>query len=470
MKRLLRIVGATLCGMFLPNTEAGSQLLTQFPGTDGYVFAIAVDAARNRVYIGGNFTSVGGVSRANLAAIDAATGMVLPWNPGTDGDVYALAMNPSSGVLYVGGEFGRVGGYVRSRAAAVSPAGGTLPSWNPSPNLDVRALHYHNGAVFMGGYFTEIGGSGAVQRLALVHADTGAVEGNFDPNPDGAVFSIHAEGTRVFAGGTFQNIGGSARARLAVVYSTNGNADLSFVANANSGSINALALDGSVLYMGGSSYTQVNGMARRYLGAVSKGSGTLQGWDPNSVPGTGGSVSALVLVGSKVYVGGSFTSIFGQPKSSVAAIDTAGAPLPGASAWTPHLTGGGGGVFDLAVVGSSVFIGGDFAFADGVVRRGFAVFNDSEIGPPLQPVKPRIRAIGKLKIKTKKAKVALKGTTATATLVQSKIGRKPYRTVPGRVDKWKISVRLKPGKTKALVRATGPGGLSPVLRYTIRRS
>lgn len=470
MKRLLRIVGASLCGVLLSSAEAGSQLLPQFPGTDGHVFEIAVDAARNRVYIGGNFTTVGGLPRANLAAIHLGTGAVLPWNPGTTGDVYALAVNPGNGVVYVGGDFNNVAGYGRLNLAAVDVNGAALPSWNPIPNLAVRALAHYDGRLYVGGFFTQVGLL-AFQRLVALDAATGVLDGNFDPNPDGAVFSIHPTAAAVYAGGQFANIGGIARTRMAAVSPLNGDGLSGFTANANSGSVSALAGDGSVVYMGGSAYSQVNGTARNYLCAVSPATGTVQPWNPLAA----GSVGTVALAGSKLYVAGAFSSVFGQPRSLLAAIDPAGAPSPSATAWAPLLSGGGATVYALAVSGSTVFVGGDFISVEGVARQGFAAINDSDLGPPLapvepSPVKPTIGAIGKLKIKTEKAKVALKGTSTAAARIQSKIGKKPYRAVSGRVDRWRCFVRVKPGKTKVLVRAMGPGGVSPALRYTIRRS
>ena len=54
----------------------------------------AINALRrvgDTLYIGGNFESVGGADRANLAAIDIPTATVLAWDPGTNGQVTALS-------------------------------------------------------------------------------------------------------------------------------------------------------------------------------------------------------------------------------------------------------------------------------------------------------------------------------------------------------------------------------------------
>src|SRR5205085_7601658 len=41
------------------------------------------------VYAGGQFTSIGGQSRYNVAALDAASGVARSWNPNSDGAVHA---------------------------------------------------------------------------------------------------------------------------------------------------------------------------------------------------------------------------------------------------------------------------------------------------------------------------------------------------------------------------------------------
>ncbi len=70
----------------------------------------------NTLFVGGRFDTIGAAPRANLGAIDATTGNVLPWNPDTRGgfahpfDVVS-ALTVTDDVLYVGGRFTRLSGY-----------------------------------------------------------------------------------------------------------------------------------------------------------------------------------------------------------------------------------------------------------------------------------------------------------------------------------------------------------------------
>jgi hypothetical protein len=45
------------------------------------------------VFVSGAFSSIGGVARRNLAALNAATGMPTDWNPGANGEVRAMAVS-----------------------------------------------------------------------------------------------------------------------------------------------------------------------------------------------------------------------------------------------------------------------------------------------------------------------------------------------------------------------------------------
>src|SRR5262249_59661175 len=92
------------------------------PRVLGAVNAVVPDGAGGW-YLGGSFTSVGGVARSNLARILSAN-TVAAWDPGANRPVYAPAVQ--SGVVYAGGDFSAAGGQARHRIAAVG--GPTAPA------------------------------------------------------------------------------------------------------------------------------------------------------------------------------------------------------------------------------------------------------------------------------------------------------------------------------------------------------
>jgi hypothetical protein len=71
------------------------------------------------VYVGGDFSAIGGESYRYLAAVDATTGVATKWNPDVDNRVWCLAV--SSSTVYAGGKFTRLGSLPCAGLAAISP-------------------------------------------------------------------------------------------------------------------------------------------------------------------------------------------------------------------------------------------------------------------------------------------------------------------------------------------------------------
>jgi len=86
------------------------------------------------IYIGGDFTSVNGVSHSKIARFVGTTGALDSWNPGTiAGNINTLTADPSQDVIYMGGSLSTVNGTTRNGMAAVKISDASLWStWNPN--------------------------------------------------------------------------------------------------------------------------------------------------------------------------------------------------------------------------------------------------------------------------------------------------------------------------------------------------
>ena len=124
---------------------------------DWQIMCMAAD--EHAVYVGGRFSSINGVARRNIAALDPETGAVLDWNPGATGGflnaVSTIAVG--AGWIYIGGEFAAVGGLPRGYLAAIDTAGRVGP-WDPEPNSRVTAIRPAGATVYVAGGFSQIGG------------------------------------------------------------------------------------------------------------------------------------------------------------------------------------------------------------------------------------------------------------------------------------------------------------------------
>ena len=342
------------------NPNATKTTLPQTP----VVYALAVSGST--VYVGGQFTNIGGLARNNIAALDFTTGAATTWNPNasfpTTAIVYALAVSGST--VYAGGTFTKIGTTVRNNIAAIGTSGtGTLTSWNPSAGGRVNAIAVSGSTVYAGGLFLTIGGQ-TRNRIAALNITTGTAT-TWDPNANSTVYALAISGSTVYASGNFSSIGGQARNYIAALDSTTPGLATSWNPAPNAtGYVNVLALSGSAVYAGGV-FTTIGGQTRNRIAALDTTTGLATTWDPNA----NNEVKAIAVSGSIAYAGGNFTSIGGQTRNKIAALDiTTGL----ATTWNPDANST---VFALTISGSIVYAGGNFTSIGGQTRNKIAALD-----------------------------------------------------------------------------------------------
>jgi hypothetical protein len=319
------------------------------PGTDGPVHALA--ASGSTVYVGGQFSTIGGAVRNDLAAVSAATGLATSWNPAVDDEVLALATDGT--IVYAGGFFTDVGGQSRSYLAAIRASNGNPTSWSPDPDQPVTALVLSGTTLYVGGAFGTIGGLPR-GRLAAVSTATG-IPNAFAPDANSTVLAIAVSGSTVYAGGFFTSIGGQTRSRVAALDATTGLAT-GWDPNA-SFTVHALAVSGSTVYVGGE-FTSIAGQPAAYGVGIDAASGAITGWNLNP----DSQLRALAVSGSSVMTGGYFQMVGAAARSHLAAIDLATGQV---NAWNPAANGA---VLSIGVIGSTVYLAGQFSGVGGAAR------------------------------------------------------------------------------------------------------
>jgi len=160
---------------FLAAIDAASGSVTDWnPSADEWVNALAISG--HVVYAGGAFQAVGGQSRNAVAALDLTSGEALAWNPDLAGahggyypEVYALAV--ADGRVYVGGDFATVGGRPRDYFAELNGNTAAVTDWDPSADGVVWSVMADGNSVYVGGRFTSLGGLPCAGLAAVAVSD-----------------------------------------------------------------------------------------------------------------------------------------------------------------------------------------------------------------------------------------------------------------------------------------------------------
>lgn len=419
------------------------------PAVNDTVSSLLFD--NGQLYIGGQFSEVDTNPRIGLAQF-IATGALSNWKPEVSGEINTMFMH--EGILYVGGLFSQVNGVTRNNVAAISASGG-LTSWAPEVNDYVNQLVVSGSTVYLAGNFSminqqprsskaiidingELGdnnetyrngqvfavvvnGDGSVSWgsdytstygtavQVMVSSDSGLYLGGGGFSP---VFSISrfsnsrqnwkpdfpfdidsasaqnfepktmsVQDNRILIGGKLGILSGTERLALAAIEADGSlgtwNPVVESSANSGPGTVNTVALHGDNLYFGGS-FSTVSGELRFSLAAVG-GDGTLLPWDPRSgivsispdgkqvIVTRAGGIQDMEINGDTVYIGGTFSYISGVERNSLAAIAIDGTLLN----WNPDVRNRAGyavnnQVYDIAFNGNILYFAGNFGSVGGL--------------------------------------------------------------------------------------------------------
>jgi hypothetical protein len=346
-------------------------LLTSYPDTNGTVYAMT--ALNGVLYIGGDFTTVGGSGRNRLAAINMATGQLMSWNPNSDDIV--RSMTSLGNIVYAGGEFSNVSGTSRGGMAAIYADSGALSPWLADTDGSVLALAVSPTAnkIFMGGNFTSVNSIGR-NDLASVDISTAVVTSTFNPSPDSDINDIALSGNFIYLAGDFGSVASALRHRFAKLSISTG-AITSWDPNANNTGL-SVAVDGSNLYLGGA-FTTIGGISRTRVAVVDSVLGSLQSFAP-VVSATGFGARDILLDSDNVFIGlyNATITVNGVTRTQFIEISRSSlAPLR----LNPSPTGGSQVVYTIYSdqTDGIVFIGGSFTTVNGVSRNNFAaLIND----------------------------------------------------------------------------------------------
>ncbi len=339
------------------NGSSWTALGTGTDGVNNLVYALAVNGLD--LYVGGGFTYLGDNSTIANRIVKWSNNSWLPFNAyGTLGaNNYIKAIAVMGQDIYIGGSFTKVGDLVTANYIAKWNI--TNKTWSElgvGLNNAVNALAVIGTDLFVGGLFTTAGGSSANYIAKWDGTGWSVLEGTGTNGTNNIVNALAVIGTDLYVGGGFTAAGGSSAYRVAKWNGASWSALGSETIGLNN-SVYALAISGTDLYIGGS-FTDIYGASAYTYNRIVKWTPADGGsWLPLGV-GLNNSVSAIVVSGTDLYVGGSFTDIYGASAYTYNRI-VKWTPADGGS-WLPLGVGLNNSVNAIAVSGTDLYVGGFF--------------------------------------------------------------------------------------------------------------
>jgi len=184
----------TVIGFVMSFTLKGQSLMTTFPqlNAGGQINSVIEDSLNNKVYVAGNFTSIGGIGRKNIARLHhnvaANTYSVdAGWNPVTSmtGEIYSIAKYNNR--IYLAGNFTSINGntafaYLRRTDTT---AGSSIDTWNAGmigPSASVNDLFVDGTNLYVAGNAAVYDNGGTLRyNVCSFNAATGALN-SWNPN------------------------------------------------------------------------------------------------------------------------------------------------------------------------------------------------------------------------------------------------------------------------------------------------
>lgn len=415
-----------------------------FPVVNGPIKVILPDGSGG-YYIGGSFSRVNGYTKVGLAHILPNKTLDIGWEINVDdgAGVYALLFSKTKDTMWVGGNFNSIGGVSKSKVAAIKMSTRTVISnWGPGsfnnnwwqPNPVVCALAYFPGEgaelpkLFVGGDFMGINWTSKANLAALDagngtlltnwRADIGPVNHTVTGIPVSPVvrsllFDGCCANKYLYVGGLFSNLtdntGSHARHSLAVTNISGNGAFLNTFSSSiqpqnDSGLVNCMQIlkDGNgvrQLFIGGK-FRDVGNKGVQNFTMLSRSSGTptiyAGGYvngrvvDTTFIPGqyASGEVRAFDTVGSDIVIVGDFEGIQTntptvQVRRNVARFNMAGNGIkPLFPMMQTNMPANA-----MAISGNELCVGGDFTSAGGELRKNLAAVDLSQ--NKILPFNPR---------------------------------------------------------------------------------
>lgn len=340
-----------------------------------------------KVVLLGNFNMVGGVSRSNIARINADGTTDTSFNPGTGFSqpfIASAVKIQSDGKIIAAGQFSMYNGTPRSSIVRINTDGSLDTTFNtgtgttmPPSTIEVQA----DGKIIVMGYGLTTYNGSPVNHIFRLNTDgtldSSFVAKNFTSMGFISLSSLKIQSVggveKILVGGYFTNYDGTLSSSI-VRLNSDGSIDTSFTPQGNvTGNVSGIEVtsNGNVVLLGGGAY--YNGMPRQGViiltptGAIdtnfnSSGAGPTMGGNSTSPN------NMVVRPDGKILISGMFTEYNGTAINGLALLNSDGTLDSG---FNPNLGFGGNSPSTIALSGDGGFLlGGYFTTYNGTSLNG----------------------------------------------------------------------------------------------------
>jgi len=350
---------------------SSGQLTDWNPNPDSIVNCLAVSGST--VYISGAFNNIGGQNRYHIAALDVSTGNATNWQPNIiyanmgGNPFYVSSIVPYTKKIFISGNFTSVDGLNRDNIAALDSATGRVTSWDPlAANTDkitgigIDQIIRSGNTIYISGGITLINGGSSIIDIAAIDATTGIIKNLFIGNRLISAISIAISDSSVYIlGGVVGSPGSYGLMRRDTLTGNSTALNINF-----NNLVTTLAISGTKIFIGGI-FTSVNGKFQNSVAALDATTGIIKDWNPY----LNRDIYSIATRGNLVYLGGLFSSIGGQTRMSLGAVNDSTGEVTN---WNPVINGS---VNALSIAGNIIYVGGNFSTAGGQKRNGFAAID-----------------------------------------------------------------------------------------------
>lgn len=308
---------------YIPSTNTWEQVPGISSSHNNFIRCMAQDAAGN-LYVGGDFSSIGGVTVGRVAKFDVNAGT---WSALEDPTFFETSQKkgPNSGGVYaiaVSGDYVYIGGHTFNSSNAaylyIRRFNTFTNKWEAvgsGVDAKVSALTVDgSGNVYAGGIFTTAGGV-AVNNIAKWSGTTWSALGQ---GVNGGVNELKYANNNLYAAGTFTKVGNNIRSQCIAVYDgANWNAMGQGIDNSSiTPSVYGIAVDSdNKVYIGGYFDLRYSDDGKVNHTAVFEGNE----WQPMG-NGLGQSstqgINVLFADGNNIYAGGAFSKPLGGTQNT----------------------------------------------------------------------------------------------------------------------------------------------------------